>query len=1006
MKLMGIGAFRTRESCRAACLYEHLLVPRPARCIWVLIVLGCVFLLPVASSSQDLSPPRLVFNPISIELDASGWHTLTPAEINCIAAGSSDPSGITNASVKPSTFSICEIGTQTVTLSLTDSLGNLTNRSGHIQVLAPALPPQMVYVDAAYPLECARVGFPHGNPDASHFVTFDAFTTIQAAIEHVGHNGIVFIAAGTYPENVVVTKSLLLLGPNADRRGSAPNRLPEARIIPARNDPENTPIVSVESDDVVIEGLFLDGGNPGLAGGYNANGVRVHAAAGVQNGTYPDLEDVEGITVRNNIITNISYDGICLDRYQYFGTSSGWNYIRNNLLANMWEGILTYSLDSVIDHNVISNVTHGLSVHCVNTPAPKGFLPLVASNILTIAQWWPAEIEAARAPGIWINYRRDNASPIEVRGNVINTPVAPDPFRSIIGLYALTVDGHGRITFIDNTVNGAGNCSIGLLACSCSSYGSVRFLHGTLNNIRGTGVLADTLDARWGPGDCCLTVSNVDISLSPGGFGVVALQQMATASNFSSIEVIGNTAITGGACGVQVRGTRASASLIGNTQPISGNDVGINVDGGRALLERNTLTNNRVAAIMIQNNGLMDAGDCSGGNVSGLGTGSCLNGASAGLNDLSGYGVNRSPPWAITNSGNVPVMADRNVFNWPAAESLRDAIAGPVSFSSSGLLAISPPPTIEVECIGQIPLAAKTQEEFLAAGGVVTADSETSLSSCDAIVTNRPGQYTVTRTYTVVGGCSQAVSCHQTLTARDNQSPTLQCSGDIVQATDKGCDYATVTFTNLAADSCGELLGSWVPVSTGEFPVGTNTVIVIATDLAHNSTVCSFDVAVVAPPLITHNPVSRTNGAGTTATFKVVVTSAAPVTFEWKKNGIPLVDANKVSGATSAELILAAVTESDAADYSIEVSNFAGTTASDKAHLSVVTPPGNLRVVGCSSGRVTLEVTGPADYKFSLLTSTNLVDWMSLCIDTAPFAFTHTNTMGDRFRFYRALHVP
>lgn len=971
-----------------------------------LLSAAVVFFTAANGISQDITPPNLVFNPISVSLEASGRHALSPSEIERIAAGSSDASGITNISVAPDRFTFCDIGTQTVTLTLTDHYGNLTNRAGPIQVLAPSAAPRVVYVDGCYASDCAWVSFPNGNPDVRHLIGWDAFNRIQAAVDQVEANGIVYIAAGTYTENVVVSKPLMLVGPNAGTPGAAPKRQPEARVIPAQSDPENTPILSIESDDVVIDGMFLDGSNPGLTGGYNANGVRVHAAAGVQNGVYPDLADVEGITIRNGIITNISYDGICLDRYQYFGTSSGWNYIRNNKLANMWEGILTYALDSVIANNVISNVTHGLGVHCVDTASPKGFQPLVVSNALTIAQWWPVEIDAARAPGIWINYRRDRASPINVVGNVVSTPVAPGPFKTIIGLYALTVDGNGKINFIDNTVQGAGNCSIGLLAASCWSNAAVKVLHCSFENIRGTGVLADTLDAKWGPGNCHVTVSNVDITLGPVGFGVVALQETATPVNAASVEVISNNCISGGACGVEVWGTNASASVLGNARPISRNQVGIHVDGGRALVEGNILTNNSLAAIRVENNGIIDAGDCSGANVTGLGSGSGPRGASAGLNDFSGYGVNRCAPWAITNSGTVPVMADRNIFNIAMGGTPRDAIVGPVSFSDSGVLAVAPPPALAVECIGQVPEAARTLEEFVAAGGSITAASNVSLASRDTIVTNRAGQYTVTRAYTVSGGCSQAVSCTQIITARDNHGPTLHCSDNIVQGTDPGCDYATVTFTNLAADACGELLGSWIPVSTGQFPIGTNTIIVIATDLANNSSACTFDVAVVAPPVITLNPLSRTNDAGTKASFKVAASSAAPISFQWKRNDIALANGGAVSGSASAELTIEAVSESDAADYSLDASNFAGTTTSAKAHLTVLTPRGGLRIVQLLPDHVRLELSGPSGYRLGILTSTNLADWIGLCTNLAPFTFTHTNATGFGCRFYRAFPAP
>ncbi len=794
---------------------------------------------------QEGPGPVLNFNPISVQLESTGTHRITSDEIAQLSAGSAFLAGVTELAVKPEQLTFCDVGYRVITLTLTDVYGHITNRQGPIEVLAPKNAPLRVYVDASYSPACGAVGFPASSPKQYHLFGFDAFPTVQAAIDHVTPGGVVYVAPATYVENLTIDKPLFLVGPNAGMAGLSLNRKPEARIVPARSDPESAPIVSVESDDVVIDGLLLDGHNPQLTGGYDANGVRVHAAAGVQNGTYPDLADVEGITIRNNIITNISYDGICLDRYQYFGTSSAWNYIRNNYLVNMWEGMLTYSLDAVIADNIVSNVTHGIGVHCVTTAPPKGFTPVVASNLLWVAQWWPVEIIAARAPGIWINFRWDDAAPLDVVGNVIHTPQDAPSLKTIVGLYALTIERGSKVRFLDNTVDGQGHCTVGFLAASCWSNQAVMVSGGAIKGVRTAGVLADTLDARWGAGDSFVTLTNVNISGLSGGMGVLAVQQTTTADKAAGVQLLGSTRISGAGCGVQVRGSNAWACVVGQHQSICGNLVGIDVDGGRALIEGSLLTNNYAAGITVENGGIVDAGDCDGGNVTGLGTGSGPNGSSAGSNDLSGYGCDRKEPWAIRNESNIPVLADRNFLNVRPGEDINAAVSGPVRFSDAGALKVVAPVARQVECLSEVPPGAETAEQFVAAGGLVTAGAISAVAFHDTVVLDRPGAYTVFRDYSLKGGCSQTATCQQRITAVDNQPPKLLCSGNIIQAVDRGCDYATVTFTNIATDSCGELLGLWAPVCTGRFPIGTNTIVVIATDLAQNSSVCTFDVAVV-----------------------------------------------------------------------------------------------------------------------------------------------------------------
>src|SRR5579883_3283089 len=811
--------------------------------------------------------------------------------------------------------------------------------------------PKSVYVDARYPTNSSAVGFPAGASDRVHWTGVDAFNTIQAGVDHVSPDGAVYVAAGTYVENVRIQNPVFLIGPNSGVAGAASGRKAEARIVPSSSDPENRPVISIESDGVVVDGFFVDGFNPSLPGGYSANGARVHAAAGIQNGTYPNLADVERITIRNNIITNISYDGICLDRYQYFGTSSAWNYICHNKLVNMWEGILTYAVDSVISNNVISNVTHGLGVHCVTTASPPGSLPSVAGNYLQIAQWWPAEIQPTRAPGVWINYRREAASPIRVTGNLIETPVPAPALKSIVGMYALTVDA-AKVHFTDNVLNGQGNCDMGFLAANCSETGEVLVSGGQLHDLRRAGIQLDTVDERWGAGDAFVSVSNVVIGMHPGGSGVQVTQNPATPTNHALVRVTGQCRITGGTSGVQVTGANASACVVGNGQVITGNDIGVRVDAGSALLEGNALTNNSLAGISVINNGIVDAGDCDGVNVTGLGAGSGPNGASSGLNDLSGYGFDRAEPWAIINSGAKPVCADRNNFGLYSGNLVDEVVKGLVRFSGSEGLKVAPPPALQVDCMGEIPPLALTIDDFIRAGGSLISGTATSMTSLERIVTNRPGSYTLVRTYNLSGECSSPVTCEQVITARERRGPILQCSPNIIQGVDPGCNYATVTFTNIAVDTCGDLVSDWEPVSTGRFPPGTNRIIVIATDVANNSSSCSFDIAIIPVPVITRQPAGLWTNAGATVSFKVSAVSVSPMSFQWRRNGVRLLDGGNLSGTLTPELTVAGVSQLDAGDYQVEITNLAGKVLSASAPLAVTSRPGVLRILGISDGAV------------------------------------------------------
>jgi hypothetical protein len=89
---------------------------------------------------------------------------------------------------------------------------------------------------------------------------------------------------------------------------------------------------------------------------------------------------------------------------------------------------------------------------------------------------------------------------------------------------------------------------------------------------------------------------------------------------------------------------------------------------------------------------------------------------------------------------------------------------------------------------------------------------------------------------------------------------------------------------------------------------------------------------VATPPVITSQPTNQTVPVGANATFSVVATGTPPLNYQWKLNG------TNVNGETNFSLALSNVQLSAAGNYSVFVSNVAGSTNSSNALLTVTGP--------------------------------------------------------------------
>ncbi|HZQ46323.1 MAG TPA: immunoglobulin domain-containing protein, partial [Verrucomicrobiae bacterium] len=90
------------------------------------------------------------------------------------------------------------------------------------------------------------------------------------------------------------------------------------------------------------------------------------------------------------------------------------------------------------------------------------------------------------------------------------------------------------------------------------------------------------------------------------------------------------------------------------------------------------------------------------------------------------------------------------------------------------------------------------------------------------------------------------------------------------------------------------------------------------------------------PPSFIVQPQSRTNSAGTTATFNALADGTGTLHYQWRKNGSNLSDIGNISGSMSPTLTLSGVSQSDAASYTIVVTGFGSITNAPPAILTVV----------------------------------------------------------------------
>ena len=166
------------------------------------------------------------------------------------------------------------------------------------------------------------------------------------------------------------------------------------------------------------------------------------------------------------------------------------------------------------------------------------------------------------------------------------------------------------------------------------------------------------------------------------------------------------------------------------------------------------------------------------------------------------------------------------------------------------------------------------------------------------------------------------------------------------RAPDVSVDADYLRFLRVRENLTEEMLQA-IPVTAGNATIRQLSGSVLANILGDHANHNPAAQMVIAPS-ITTQPSSTVQPAGSSIQLTVVASGTAPLSYQWERNGQP------IPNAISPTLALNALIRANSGDYTVIVSNAAGTVTSQTAQLRVLTPQRLLSPVRQAGGQFRL----------------------------------------------------
>ncbi|HKW61802.1 MAG TPA: immunoglobulin domain-containing protein [Candidatus Acidoferrum sp.] len=350
--------------------------------------------------------------------------------------------------------------------------------------------------------------------------------------------------------------------------------------------------------------------------------------------------------------------------------------------------------------------------------------------------------------------------------------------------------------------------------------------------------------------------------------------------------------------------------------------------------------------------------------------------------------VTNSAGTVTSNSATLTVNAPPTITTQPASQTV---VAGQTA-------------TFTVVAIGTAPLSYQWQKNGANIAGATSASYTTPATTTSdsgsmfvAVVSNSVGTVTSGGAILTVNSAPVAPTfttqpANQTVTA--GQTATFSVVAG-------GTSPLSYQWQKNAANIAGATSASYTTPATTTSDSGSTFDVVVTNNAGtatSNSVTLTVNAAVVAPS-ITTQPVNQTVTAGQTATFSVVATGTAPLSYQWQKNGA------NISGATSASYTTPATTTSDTGStFAVVVSNSAGTATSNAATLTVTpapvaptitTQPANQTVTAGQTATFSVVATGTAPLSYQWQKNGSNISGATSASYTTPA--TTTSDSGSTF---------